>query len=272
MNSKFLHREDAPFGSDVWQKIDDTVVQAAKGEMSARRLLHTDGPFGLGLRVLPGPDREVPEAETVSERVTVSTSGSLPVVSISSRFSLSARDIAALEDRGEPMDLGHVAAAAIECARQEDSLVFNGSEALGAPGLLTADGVHRRDLDDWNDIGSAAGDVIAAVTELDGAGFHGPFALALSPGRYNLLFRLYERGDVTEMAHLGQIAADGIVKAPALRSGGVLMASGRQFATIVLGQDLAAGLIGPVSGGYEFTLAESMALRLMEPRAVCVLR
>jgi len=52
----------------------------------------------------------------------------------------------------------------------------------------------------------------------------------------------------------------------------VLIASGRQFATIVLGQDLAPGFVGPAGRSYEFTVSESLALRLLVPEAVCVLK
>ena len=58
-DTRYLHRDDAPFGDDVWEEIDETVVGAAKAQMSARKLLHTEGPLGLGTRSIPGPDRVV---------------------------------------------------------------------------------------------------------------------------------------------------------------------------------------------------------------------
>ncbi|MBI2857324.1 MAG: encapsulin, partial [Chloroflexi bacterium] len=53
--------------------------------------------------------------------------------------------------------------------------------------------------------------------------------------------------------------------------GGVLIASGRQFATIVLGQDMSVGFIGPVGERLEFSVSESLTPFIRLPRAVCVL-
>jgi len=64
----------------------------------------------------------------------------------------------------------------------------------------------------------------------------------------------------------------GVFKAPILESGGVLLASGRQFASIVLGQDMTIGFIGPAGGEVEFSISESLALRIRQPQALCVLK
>lgn len=270
MSDKFLHRDDAPFSKKVWEKIDQVVVEAAKSQLSARRILHTEGPYGLGLKVLPGPDRET--GEGAMEGVSLRTSSATPVTAIQSSFTLSGRDISAFEQTGLPLDLQTAATAAISCARQEDALVFYGAKALGVEGLVTAKGTQSLKLKSWEELGAAVNDVIQAVTVLDKAGFHGPYALALIPALYNVLLRRYRQGNVTELEHMQTVVTDGVVKAPALSSGGVLLATGRQFASIVVGQDLATSFVGPSGREYEFTVSESLALRLAEPRAVCVLK
>ncbi len=270
MSEKFLHRGDVPFGDTVWEKIDEAVVDSAKGQLCGRRLLHVDGPFGLGLKSLSGPDSDVGEA--AAENVTVAASPATPVALIHSGFTLSAREIAAFEESGLPFDLRAAAAAALACARQEDALIFSGSKALGVQGLVTAKGTQSMKLESWQEIGGAVDDLIQAVNALDGAGFHGPYAVALAPSRYNLLFRRYPQGNATELEHLRAVVTDGIVKAPAIASGGVLLASGRRFASIVLGQDLMTSFVGPSGRDYEFAVSESLALRLVEPAAVCVLK
>ncbi|HIC93259.1 MAG TPA: bacteriocin, partial [Anaerolineae bacterium] len=59
---------------------------------------------------------------------------------------------------------------------------------------------------------------------------------------------------------------------PILESGGGLLASGRQYASIVLGQDMAIGFIGPVGEKLEFSISESLALLIRQPGAICVLK
>jgi uncharacterized linocin/CFP29 family protein len=229
--------------------------------MTGRRLLHIEGPYGLGLKAVSLPDGQA-EGGLIG--------GSLVPLSLIHRtFALSKRDLAAAEKDGMPVNTTAVASTAIEVAMQEDSLIFNGVHGL--PGLLSRKGGAELKLSAWDSMGKAVDDIVSAVTLLDKAGFHGPYTLALAPGRYNLLFRRYPQGG-TELEYVQAIVTEGVYKAPALESGGVLMASGRQYAAIVLGQDMSVGFIGPVGENLEFSISESLALLLREPKAVCVLK
>jgi uncharacterized linocin/CFP29 family protein len=237
-------------------------VEAAKAHLVGRRFLHVQGPFGLGLKVVPQQDVET-EAGWVPSQ-------SLPVVMIQQPFTLGVRDLAAFEHDPLALDTRAVQEATLACAEMEDDLLFNGT--AGMPGLQTAEGVNQLDLSAWDEVGTAANDITQAITSLDGAGFHGPYALAIAPARYNQLFRLYPRGNKTELDHLKTMITKGIFKAPILEAGGLLMNSGSQIASIVLGQDMSVGFIGPAGPEVEFTISESLALALYHPEAICVLK
>lgn len=147
-------------------------------------------------------------------------------------------------------------------------MIFSGTS--GVLGLLTVEGTQQQQLSAWEDVGTAVDDVVKAITALDNAGFHGPYILALAPARYNLLFRRYPQGNQSEMEHMRTMVTEGVVKAPALE-GGLLLASGRHYASIVLGQDMSIGFIGPAGGEIEFAISESLALHIRWPQAICVL-
>lgn len=270
MSDKFLHRSDALFGDKVWEKIDNTVIEAAKGQLCGRRLIKTMGPFGLGLKALPGGD--LPVDEKILGGVQMSAGCVNPLAVVQKVFRLPIRDIAAFEQMSLPLDLSKAAQAAIDCARQEDSLVFDGSKKLMVKGLLNMDGTQSVKLKSWNEVGAAAQNIIDAVTALDEKGFHGPYSLALAPKIYNLLFRRYPQGNATELEHIRQIVTDGIVKAAAIESGGVLLCTGGPFTNIVLGQDLMTGFVGPSDNNYEFIVSESLAVWLRQPESVCILK
>ena len=270
MSEQYLNRGDAPFGAGVWEAIDKAVVGAARSQLAGRRLLHTIGPQGLGLKALPFGDGPV-QGNTV-ENVTVSSSGMIPVAMIHSAFTLSVRDVAAYEQSGLPLDLDAAVKAALALAHQEDQIVFNGLPSLNVVGLLDTPRVRSIKLRPWNAVGDAVQDVISAVGELDAAGFLGPYALALTPKSYNQLFRLYPQSDTTELEHARQVVTDRIVKAPALPGGGVLIDTGGPFANIVLGQDMMTSFVGPAPGRYQFALLESIALWVRVPEAICILK
>lgn len=266
MANKYLGREDAPFGASLWEQLDGAMIAAAKSQLVGRRLLHIEGPYGLGLKMVPTDDAVIAEG---APEVVASTS--IPLALIRTTFTLGARDLASYERDGVALDLANVAQAAMACARLEDDLIFNGSKALKATGLLNTAGNNKVKLSAWAKVGDAADDVIKTLTVLDDSGFHGPYSLALASSRYNLLFRRYPQGNQTEMAHLQTMVTEGIFKAPILKDGGVLLASGKPFASIVLGQDMMIGFIGPSGGELEFSISESLALRIRQPKSICVL-
>ena len=260
MANKYLTREDAPFDATIWDMLDTTMTETARGQLTGRRLLPLEGPHGLGLKSITLKDARADDDLTVSQ--------TLPVAYIEERFNLGTRDLANFEREGINLDTQPVQDAALACARREDALIFHGG--AGIPGLLNTEGAHEMALSDWNEIGSAAADMIQAVTRLDDAGFHGPYTLALEPALYNVLLRRYPQGNQSEIEHLRTIITDGIIKAPAM-DGGVLLASDSQHASIVLGQDMTIGFIGPAGDEVEFSISESLTVRIRHPQALVIL-
>ena len=261
METNYLGRDDAPVKPETWKLLDETMVTAAKSTLAGRRLLNVEGPYGLGLKGVPLEDCPAGECLLVSKFV--------PVHMISTTFTLGVRDLLSYEQNGLPFTASPLIEAAIQCARMEDTIIFEGT--AGVPGLLNAEGSNSQKLASWNSVGKAADDIIQAMITLDEAGYHGPYALALAPSRYNLLFRRYLQGVGTELEHLKTVVTEGIFKAPFLKSGGVLLATGKQYASIVLGQDMTTGFIGPVGDSLEFSISESLALLVREPASICVL-
>jgi len=269
MSDKFLNRADAPFSDKVWDMIDQTVIAAAKSQLSGRRLLRTQGPYGLGLKALPSGEKTIDDKNADDAKMTAPCL--TPLTMIYSEFTLPTRDIASYQQCCLPIDLSRAAKSAIDCARQEDNLVFYGSKTIGFKGLMNIDGSCSVKVKTWDNPGAAADDIIRAVITLDNVGFHGPYALALSADLYNLLFRLYPQSGQTEIEHIRQIVTDGIIKTSAIKSGGILVCSCCPFATIVLGQDLMTGFAGPAGPEYQFIVSESLAVNILEPKALCIL-
>lgn len=273
MSGKYLGRDSAPFGEKVWELIDEAIVGAAKSQLTVRRFLEVEGPYGLGTKTVPTADLPTKLKVTAGgATASADAPGHLPLASVRSTFTVPQRDIAAFEETGVPFDTSPAALSAMACAALEDQLLLSGSTEMDTQGLLNVKGALSQSLKSWKEVGRASGDLIAAVTRLDAAGIHGPYALALAPSLYNLLLRRHEQGDMVEIAHIREIVTRGVVKAPALKSGGVLVAAGDIFATIVIGQDLMAGFLAPGDGAFQFSLSETVALRVKVPSAICVLK
>jgi len=262
MTNKYLSREDVPIEAGTWATLDRTMLEVAKSVLSGRRILNIEGPYGLGFKAVTLSDPEVESAPI--------TSPVMPLALINKSFTIAKRDFAAFERDGIMLDTNPVAQATIDCARLEDELVLKGTK--DTPGLLMAKGYNQLKLSPWDEVGTAAEDIIKAITILDGSGFHGPYCLALTPSRYNLLLRRYPTGNISELEHVKTMAMAGAFKTPALESGGILLASGRQYASIVIGQDMAIGFIGPLGERLEFSISETLTPFIRQPKAICLLK
>jgi uncharacterized linocin/CFP29 family protein len=261
MANKYLARDDAPFGSEVWDVLDAAMKETARSQLVGRRLLTLEGPFGLGLKAVALEDEQT-ESGLISSRV-------LPVFLVQKSFALGTRDLANYERERILLDTCPVVETVTECTRLEDDLIFNGT--ANVPGLLTTAGSNKIELSAWDQVGTAADDIIRAITVLDDAGFHGPYSLALAPERYNLLFRLYPRGKQSELEHVQTMVTEGVFKTPILEQGGVLLTATAPCASIVLGQDMNIGYIGPAGDKHEFSISESLTVRIRQPQAICIL-
>jgi len=108
---EYLNRSAAPFGEDVWKRIDEAAVSAARDVLTGRRFLEVEGPYGVGLTSVevgnddycrqPGPE----EAGAVMGRA-------LSVPMLRKGFQLSIRRIAAYREMGQPLNLAPVQTAA----------------------------------------------------------------------------------------------------------------------------------------------------------------
>ena len=262
----YLNRHRSPLSKEIWKDLDDAAIDAARDRLTGRRFLKLEGPFGLGLTAIevgndeycrqPAPD----EAGAIMGRT-------LPVPLIRKSFGLSIRRVAAYLDNGQPLDLSPVEDAAEAVADREEELIYRGQPDFHVQGLLNAAGRSHIEGGAWGDVGQALQEVLAAVTRLDEAGFRGPYALALEPALYNGLFRLYPSSDVLQLEHLRKLCTKGIYKAPI--EGGVLVDT--RVGTLVLGEDLRSGYISQDGVHHQLYVAESLVLRIDEPRAICTI-
>jgi uncharacterized linocin/CFP29 family protein len=264
-------REAAPFGQEVWDQIDATARAAADEVRGARRLVEVIGPLGFAARAGVAEDEPVVSDEAEAQaHVHVPRVRALPV--LHRTFALGARSVAAKELLREPLVLSEAAEAARQIARAEDRLLFSGNQAAGVRGLIAHEGAIELTARDWSDPAAAADDLLGALARLDAAGRHGPYAVGVSPARFYLLLRPYAGTALTPHAQLLPAFAGGIVKAPALQDGAVVVVRSASGPRAVIGQELAAAYDGREGIFHRISLVESVTLLPGAPGTVAVLR
>jgi uncharacterized linocin/CFP29 family protein len=266
MSVDHLGRSQAPFASEVWQAIDDATIGAARDRLTGRRFLELDGPYGVGLTTIEsGPDERAATEQDQGADVVISRVEPVPM--LRRRFALGIRRLAGYLENRQPLDLTAAEDAGEAIADCEEALIYRGEPRFHLPGLLTCPERQQVAGGDWSAVEPALRDVLEAVTRLDDAGFHGPYALALSPPLYNGLFRLYPGTDLPQLEHLRRLCTRGIFKAPI--DGGVLV--DRRVGVLIVGQDLRTGYVDQDGLEYHLYASESLALRIDAPRAICTI-
>jgi len=262
----YLNRSAAGFGDDIWQRIDEAAVHAARDVLTGRRFIPVDGPYGLGLTAVEAGEDGYCREPGHDEAGAV-TSRAIAVPMLRRSFQLSIRRIESFRRQGQPLSLTVVAHAAEAVARREEEFIYYGQKDFQLPGLMTVDGkaVHR--VGDWSNTEQALNDVLAAVTALDRNGYRGPYALALAAPLYNGLFHRYEGTELTQLEHLRRLCELGVYKAPI--SGGVLVDA--RVGRLIIGQDLMAGYARQDGIHHDLYLSESIVLLIEQPGAVCLL-
>lgn len=254
------------FLASLIDKIEAAAVAAARDTLTGRRIIDVEGPYGLGLTTVEvGNDDLCRQPGPGEASAVVSRAISVPM--IYRRFALSKRRIAAYREMGQPLNLRVVEDAAQAVAQREEEFIYQGQPDFHLPGLLTVDGRNTLAGGNWQSVDQVLEDVIAAVNILDEKGHRGPYGLALAPALYNNLFRRYAGTDLLQIEHLKRLCTRGIIKAAI--EGGVLVA--QDVGSIVLGQDLRVSYLGPDAAHENFTLSESLVLKIEAPDAICTI-
>src|ERR1043166_8029572 len=252
--------------SDLLNEVERAAVSGARDILSGRRILDVEGPYGLGLTTLEvGNDDLCRQPGPGEASAVVSQALSIPM--IYRRFSVSKRRISAYEETRQPLNLKIAEDAGQAVAAREEEFVYYGQPAFHLPGLLNAEGRNTITAGDWSNIDEVLNSVIEAVNVLDGKGYRGPYGLALEPVLYNNLFRRYPGSDLLQIEHLKRLCTRGIVKAAI--QGGVLIS--RDVGPLIVGQDMQVSYLGPDAAHENFTVSESVVLKIDAPDAICTI-
>jgi len=272
-----LARSAAPLSEEEWRAIDQTVVEVARRQLIARRILHVYGPFGAGIQDLDYNTFRGLDAAAVDIYGTGTTSAveadwrvrqHIPI--LYKDFVLYWRDIETSRRLGLPLDTSAAAAAAAFVAYREDDFIFNGLPEQGFPGMLTVEGHNSLAPRDWSEVGAGFEDVVQATRILIDAGFPGPFAIVLNPMRYSQLHRVYANSGVLEIEHIRRLAEAGVYESPVIADYGFVFSTGSQNADIAIGQDLITAYLEATNLNHPFRVLETLVLRVRRPGSICV--
>lgn len=259
--SDYLMRETAPFGPEVWAKIDDMVVTVVKKALVARRFIPLVGPLGWGVELAPKFGFTVEEGAFVAQDKVDYT----PLVELQKAFMLKAKHLAMAAQTPFGLDLGAVAIAATELAKAEDRLVI-------LDGLAQAATIGE--LGDWSHVGGPFKAIAQAMAQMQTNGCDGPFAVVLGAIKYAELASLMQLGHgMRAMEMVEKLAKAGVFAYAQMPNDQVLVVSPQAWnLDLVVGQDVITSYTGNSGLDQSFRVFETLALRVKRPEAVMLLK
>ncbi|HET7315135.1 family 1 encapsulin nanocompartment shell protein [Salinisphaera sp.] len=262
-----LHRELAPITPAGWAEIEEEASQTLRRMLAGRKLFDFEGPHGwehaaanLG-RVQSLSDAPVDGAR-VRRRIVQ------PLIEARIPFEIERDELEAAARGAADIDLDAVAEAARQAAMLEDHALFNGYDAAGIAGVMTAS--EHEPLPIESDYTRYPGLVAEASERLRSAGVDGPYAIALGPRCYTELTRTTEQG-YPVMEHVRRLIDGPIVWAPAVDGAVVMSMRGGDFIMHV-GQDFSIGYTEHNETHVRLYIQESFTALVFGPEAAVPLR
>jgi uncharacterized linocin/CFP29 family protein len=254
----FLMRDDSKLSAEQWQIIDQKVIAAAKSVLVGRKFLDIYGPLGAGI-----PTLDVTDSEGQKKPVTI------PL--IASDFTLSWRELQTAETLRIPMSYAQVASAAVDCALQEEKLIFLGDEDLGCSGLLSTPGVKKVKMQDWGDGENAFADIVSGLQHMLEHQTYGGKVLVASPDVYAKLQRIQPGTGHLESKRISALIEGKIYQTPIMpEKTAILIATGEQNMDLAIGQDMITGYLGSEALDHDFRIFETVLPRIKNKHAIVV--
>jgi uncharacterized linocin/CFP29 family protein len=272
------YSQDLPLTNQDLERLEQTVIEAARRQLVGRRFIELYGPLGRGVQSIYN------DIFMENYEAKMDFQGSFdPVIETSKRvnytipmlykdFVLYWRDLEQAKVLDIPIDFSPAANASRDVAILEDQMIFHGSKEFDIPGLMNVKGRLTHLIGEWYESGNAFQDVVEARSKLLEMNQNGPFALVLSPELYALLHRVHRDTNVLEIEHVRELVIDGVFQSPVLKGKtGVLVNTGRNNLDLAISEDFETAYLGDEGMNHPFRVYETAVLRIKRPSAICTL-
>lgn len=256
-------RNLVPISSAALSEIDAQASRTLRAVLSSRKFVDVEGPKGWDFAgVAVGRLRDASDCST---ELCTGVREVLPAVESRVSFELCPFELHNVDRGAKDPDLTAVEKAALDAAKFEEDVIYNGFEKAGIKGLLQscaneAVTVPAGNPDDF--IAALAG-VIRDMKIRDSIG--GPYVL-VGGGKLRAALGKLVDGRTLFEAVKKVIDIDEFICTPFHEEAFVVSKRGGDF-ELTLGTDYTVGYMGACEKSLKFFLTESFTFRVLEPRA-----
>jgi uncharacterized linocin/CFP29 family protein len=261
-----LKRHMAPIIDDAWSEIDNQAKRALSTHLSARRFVDVDGPLGWNYTAVPLGRLDLPK-EQKEIGVQYGVHKVQPLVELRAFFELDIFELDNIVRGAEDLDLEPLIKAAVDVARFEEKVVYNGFAPGQIKGLLSSCPHKPLTIGTGRDKVMSA--VVSAVSALTQGSVSGPYVLVAGPKLWE--FICTASGGYPLKKQIEKVIGGDIVLSPFLKDGLIASVRGGDF-KLILGQDLSIGYQSHEKGKVRLFITESFTFRVIDPTAFAVLK
>ncbi len=256
----FLKRQLAPLTEEAWHGIDERATEVLKSILTARRVVHVDGPKGLNHTVVS--EGRLTILEEVSGEVSTGLFKVKPLVETRTGFTLNRWEMDNLTRGARDVDLGPLEDAARKAALFEENAIFNGYEKGNIEGLAQA---ADRTLEFGQDSSSIMDAVTDGVLTLQNNFANPPLTLVAGEKVWHQIN--HEAGVYPLYKQITELIEGDILFSSALE-GALLLPYNHEDLELNLGIDFSIGYQDHDSKNLRLYIAESFTFRVLDPALI----
>ncbi len=256
----FLKRQLAPLTEEAWHGIDERATEVLKSILTARKVVHVDGPKGLNHTVIS--EGRLTILEEVSGEVATGLFKVKPLVETRTGFTLNRWEMDNLARGARDVDLGPLEDAARKAALFEENTIFNGYEKGNIEGLAQA---ADRTLEFGQDSSSIMDAVTDGVLTLKNNFATPPLTLVAGEKVWHQIN--HEAGVYPLYKQITELIEGDILFSPALE-GALLLPYNHEDLELNLGIDFSIGYQDHDSKNVRLYMAESFTFRVLDPALI----
>ncbi len=261
-----LKREFAPVSDQAWKEIDELAAAAVKRNLSGRSVVDFSGPHGWELAAV-NEGRLVISGQEGPQGIDWGKRKVTPLIEIRAPFTIAQMELDNITRGCVDPKMDELEEVVGRAARFEETLIYRGFEEGGISGMLS--GSEQEPVVLPERVEEYTGAVAGAVERLELSGIEGPYALVLGPTQYYSLMQSPRKG-YPEVRIIRDILQGDVLKSPVLNGGVLLSVRGGDF-ELTIGKDFSIGYASHDRDRIEFFVTESLAFRIVEPKAIVAL-
>jgi len=256
----YLKRQLAPLTEEAWHGIEERATEVLKSILTARKVVHVEGPKGLGHTVIPEGRLTILEEE--SGEVKTGLYKVKPLIETRTEFTLDRWEMDNLTRGARDVDLGPLENAAREAALFEENAIFNGHAKGNIEGLVQA---AEKTLEFGQDASSIMDAITDGVLTLRDNFVTTPLTLVAGEKVWHQIN--HEAGAYPLYRQITELIEGGILFSPALE-GALLLPYDHEDLELNLGIDFSIGYQDHDSKNVNLYIAESFTFRVLDPALI----